>query len=237
MTIDRQTSRRVHGFTLIELLVVISILALLASIIIPSVAAALQGARQANTIARIQQLSDAATQFRLGEGDSRYYPGQDDVSEWKDNAGLTGSQLLAFHAFDYVDTSATPDPSYDYADVSNGNFEPRSGYVDYKQGYLFNPTDEGGPDRPRSISDGMKPPMTICYYPSRLGQTGLDQYVYSDNSAYTDGNTGGNNDSDEFDSFITNDRFGDQPWNDGGFLLIAPGADRLYFTSDDIRNW
>lgn len=55
--------------------------------------------------------------------------------------------------------------------------------------------------------------------------------------AINDGAPGGS-----FEEYITNPRIGDpnvapRPYNMESFLLLSPGYDKLYGTTDDIRNW
>jgi prepilin-type N-terminal cleavage/methylation domain-containing protein len=62
------------GFTLIELLVVISIISLLSSVVLASVASAREKARDAVTVQNIKQLTLAIEQYK---DDNGFYPGQD----------------------------------------------------------------------------------------------------------------------------------------------------------------
>jgi hypothetical protein len=80
--------------------------------------------------------------------------------------------------------------------------------------------------------------MPICYYPSRPGTGGrppADQYAYDHNNVHTDDHCA----PGDFHEFIEDPRYDDpaRPVRDGEFLLIAPGADRRYFTQDDVVNY
>ena len=59
------------------------------------------------------------------------------------------------------------------------------------------------------------------------------RYRFTDNEAHTGAGRAA------FYTAITDDRFpgGGTPHQAGRFLLIAPGADREYFTPDDLTNW
>lgn len=102
-------------------------------------------------------------------------------------------------------------------------------------------------------------PLPILYYPFRIGKTVVSEaYVYNDNDVYVEDPDVFNDYRSRLDkpagyssadyavemklSFENNfgiDSSFDPPRlrNEGGFLIIAPGADRLYFTVDDKRHW
>ncbi|MFG0326697.1 MAG: prepilin-type N-terminal cleavage/methylation domain-containing protein [Phycisphaerales bacterium JB037] len=67
-------SRRSSGFTLIEILVVIAIIAILISILLPSLARARDAARQAQGASNLRQLAVAATAYN-GDNDAFYSSG------------------------------------------------------------------------------------------------------------------------------------------------------------------
>jgi len=218
-TPSRPQLRRV-AFTLIELIVVIAIIALLVTISVPSIASALQAARMAKTRAHLMELANAATLYKSASG-NKYYPGQRYTEELmgSDPAGsYTGSQVLAASVY-----------GFDLGGDPNNSADPI--YAEYRVEYVFTPT-TGGPGN--TLSDIGKNPMPILYYPSRIAQTGLAQYDYDDNSAYGNGAESEAN----FEARITDDRFDpNDAVNPGEFLLVAPGTNRTYFDSDDIKNW
>jgi len=162
---------------------------------------------------RMARLEQGATQYKR---EKYYFPGQAETAILGGNPGqLTGSQFLARVLF-------TP-PNGKYPD----DF-PQSGYAEFKPDVLF--TDG---TRDNVISDGYPDPMPICYYPARVTERGLKQYVYEDNAVHTRGREGG-----EFYEFIRDaNRLGEQPYKPDAFLLVAPGPDRRYFTDDDLTNW
>ncbi|MCK4601005.1 MAG: prepilin-type N-terminal cleavage/methylation domain-containing protein [Phycisphaerae bacterium] len=196
------------AFTLVELLTVIFIIGLLASILMPTIGSILGAARAAESTARIQALAGAIMSFHR---DHHYYPGQRGSNPYGSR-----SEWLARAMF--TDEDATP-PS----------FPASSKYMSFKEGWLYD-TDV--------LSDGFPREMAICYYPARLGGSGLGQYVYADNDVFTNPAPTDGNEA-EFHNFIEDTRFGETgaPYNPGEFLLIAPGKDREYFTSDDPKNW
>ncbi len=95
-------------------------------------------------------------------------------------------------------------------------FPASTQYADFSGGILFDyEVDETTHEN--VLSDGLPTPMPILYYPSRLGE---GNFRASDNGELvTDETKGGN--------------FGG---GSGPYLLLSAGADRLYFTSDDITN-
>lgn len=74
--------------------------------------------------------------------------------------------------------------------------------------------------------------MAVCYYYPRPGKLGLDAFVEADNSAYTEANKGGT-----FQELLRTLRQRNPAYWARAPLLVAPGADRRYFTDDDIVNW
>lgn len=221
--------RRV-GFTLVELMVVFMIISLLLSVLIPTINSLLGTVHKRRASALIAGLSNGALLYKT---DHHYFPGQQYVNKLPGGGGeweFTGSQFLAAamygYTFDDINTSSPRPVSTDFMD-----YEPRHLFT-WKAGT----TDE----RRNTISDMFPTPMPICYYPSRMGPTGRNQYKESDNSIYTNGAKG----TGPRDTFANRIRHrlletgtGNLAVMDRQFLLISPGRDRKYFTQDDINNF
>ncbi len=191
------------GFTLIELLVVISIIGLLVTILVPVIQAARQQAETVRVQKRVAELANGCVSYYHAEN---YYPGQADPGRLGSPPNppdlLTGSQCLA-------------------KALLAGN------HADFEDKDLFDPPGAG--NLIDSISDKRSTPMAILYYPSRLGKTGMEQYVEGDNSAYY---TSGQIDRN-FTAYIRDPRFGGTgPYGDNEFLIIAAGKNEKYFTGD-----
>jgi len=157
------------------------------------------------TYKRINELSDGCSVYK---SDTKFFPGQQTL-DWVGRN--SGAQVLARAMF-----------------TGDGQW-PTSYYAAYRAGDLI---DANG--RRNVISDQYDDPMPILYYPSRIGVSGVAQYVEADNAVHSDPHKGG-----DFQAFIRDTRFGasDTPHMEDEFLLIAPGDDRKYFTDDDIVNW
>jgi type II secretory pathway pseudopilin PulG len=204
------------------LLIVIAIIALLMGIIVPALLKVRQAGSRVTTEARIAMLSSAAQQYKQH---NQYYPGQRELRDGY-NGSLswvkTGSQVLALSIF-------SPDD-----DASK--FPADSRYCSqFEQDLLFT-FEDGGTQYENTPSSGGDEDAPICYYPSdprSRDQGAQKQYgkAFDWNKAYTGGTAA------EFYAFITDGGGGnDTPRRSNEFLLIAPGPDGEYFTSDDIHN-
>ncbi|MFB3890422.1 MAG: type II secretion system protein [Phycisphaerae bacterium] len=204
------------GFTLIELLTVIVIIALLLTILVPTIKGIIMQGYAAKTRARINALSNGAYAY-YEDTARRFYPGQQ-YSNWSvlPTAPTTGSQVLALCLF-------SPKPG-----VTGVSF-PTDVYASYTPDILF--TSNG---KNNTIADTFPDTMPICYYPSHIGNTGVGQFFESDNSAYTSGAVSPN--SPGFNAFITN-QVTNNAYCDGSFLIIAPGTARKYFDQANVTNF
>ncbi len=228
------------GFTLVELLAVMSIILLLLGMLMPTVVTIMESRHVHRCSYYVSALGRGAESYWTEN--RNYYPGQLDSSVLTGNGGpYTGSQVMAARMF-----------GYGYDKISHDNPEPSSKYVKYNAGMLFDPNDMyansgyGGGDRPNTLSDGFPDPLPILYFPSRRGKTGLGQYKLADNNDYQhrkddDWRYPWGRSQNTFEAYIENEDHPDTstgiPYNDGEFLLIAPGRNRRYGDDDDIRNW
>lgn len=204
---------RPGGFTLVELLVVITIIVLLMGILVPTVQSVLETAQRTEAQARIESLAKSVELWAESHDD--IYPGQigwdhddEDEETWKN-----GSRLLAEALFTSQD--------------GNDVFPASTEYADYTGGILFDYTmvnDEGDTvTRENVISDGYPTAMPILYYPARAGSfRGEDnEALINDETKEEDADLGDIADGDNFNV---------------GFLLLCAGADRLFFSTDDLTN-
>jgi type II secretory pathway pseudopilin PulG len=196
------------------MLIVIAIIMLLVGIFIPSVASIMRSAAATKTRARMKELENGIDAYhgRIG-----YYPGQVGY----DNS-YTGSQWLARAMYTPLQAkNEGGDPLDEF---------PTNAFCEYVDKHLFK---DG--NREYTLSDLFGKPMAICYYRSNIKERHtLDQYAYDHNKDHT----GGDKNKGEFEEVIRDpaEPAGTLPHNDGQYLLIAPGADREYFTSDDVNN-
>lgn len=226
------------GFTLVEILMVIAIIALLVTILMPSLTRASQLARAARCRVTIGALTNGIYAYYEDTG-RRYFPGQQCLDQLKGDGGpWTGSQWLSRSLFTTKTGTFPGDFPYEaYATYSSKMF-----LADDRPNYA-NPAANTSNMAP---SDGFSDPKAICYYVSRPRtaiSSGADpaaslaQFKEADNDPYTNPQNAG-----VFNGFITNPSQstatgGNFPFHDREFLLIAPGIDRKYFTDDDCTNF
>jgi prepilin-type N-terminal cleavage/methylation domain-containing protein len=211
------------GFTLVELLVVIAVIGILLGILVPALTNAIAIMSATKAEARVEAVAQGVHQFHAEYG---YFPGQNPNDAWGDITDENGSAFLGEVLF---------------VDPQGGEeVFPSEKYVGYEEGLVAR-TDDWPPHGydQYTLLDGMKDSRAICYYPSIPGREGLEQYDVDHNTDYTP------DDQDAFRGLIRDARFDDdgdvdaddQPHKPGEFILIAPGKDREYFTTDDITNW
>lgn len=215
---------RPGGFTLVEVLVVIAIIAILATILVPAVSKAYQVAELSRTRQWVQNLQMGCQRYY---NDFKYYPGQaypDELVGTANNASkFTGSQVLAASLFNY---------KYDEIDIAG--IPPADGK--YCESFKLGEDLKELGGRPNSISDRTSSARAVLYFPARLGENRDGQWKQDDNSAYYTGDM-----TPGFVPFLKGNLPAVQPADPGynaralgGFVILAPGADRLYGTGDDV---
>ena len=225
---------RAAGFTLIELLTVVAIIGLLVGMVVPTIRSVIQAQADVVTKARITNLDNAAKMYKMAETGNRYFPGQQYLPEQIEGKYQgRASVFLARCLFTDWKSNRDPKPF------------PISGYAQYDAEMLDDPegTETG---EPYTILDRPANPMAILYFVSKAKSDASlkgepEQFDQSHNTRYYDAgeNVDANSSVVKFADYGGDDDGGGQDTvvrNDGSFLLIAPGRDRLYFNGDDKHN-
>ena len=207
------------GFTLVELLTVIVIISLLLTIMVPTVSGIIKLGYRAKTDSRIHALSTGVSLY-FEDTNRRYYPGQSNPAATPLGGYLTGSQMLAHYMF---------------SNKTDGSGFAMDGYCGYVPDLMFNYNGSASNDY---LSDAFPSPLPICYYFSRFGLAGqVGQFLETDNKPITDTAKLPNYDTtpNVFNNFIT--KLNGSIYQDGQFLLIAPGVNRVYFDPSNATNF
>jgi prepilin-type N-terminal cleavage/methylation domain-containing protein len=221
------------AFTLIELLTVVAIIGLLVSMVVPTIRSVIQAQTDVRTKVRINNLSTGAQMYKTAETGNKYYPGQQYLREQIEGTySGRASVFLARCLFTKWDSTKDPKPF------------PISGYSQYDEEMLDDPegTETG---EPYAILDGHSNALAILYFVSKAKfddslRGKPEQFDQSHNSRfYGDGgeNIAADGDIGRFARYSGEEDGQDAIIrNEGQFLLIAPGRDRLYFNGDDKHN-
>ena len=165
---------------------------------------------------RTHLLSQGGYFFRQ---EREFYPGQQDVDEWLGR--YSGSQILAAHLFGYGD---------DYSDIKMDFPDAKSLYAKYERGMLD--TVDG---RTNVLLDDYEGSKAICYYVIEDPDNPDFDRLFEQNAVHTQGTPDDLRRLMEGLNMPIPQTDSQRPYR--SFLLLSPGRDRTYFTSDDVENW
>jgi prepilin-type N-terminal cleavage/methylation domain-containing protein len=222
---------RREGFTLIELLIVIVVMAILATMLTPTISAVIQAADVRKSQAFVQRVARAADAFKGANNGS--YPGQDDIGQLRgttpDPGPYTGSQIIAARLFDYPDT-----------DINKVAPKATSRYLEYKAYLLITKSSKGSTIPKNSLADDSRTGNALLYFPSRRNVTAPTAcYKWDDNSTYIKKDA--TSAKAAFENKCAKDpRTGTVARNAGGILIIGTGSNDKYLETsdnDDVKSW
>jgi len=233
-----------RGFTLVELLVVISIILLLAMLLMPTIQMIIRQVYAVSSTKMVRRLHDGALAYELetkllpGEKkDTKVPGGTGDPRLAMNNGDITGSQVLAACLFniqyDQLDLDFSLPGNADNIDAleTYAVFDPKEDLITYV-------TKTGAKIR-NSISDGFpnRKAKPICYFlasNTAAYVNKVSQFRLTDNMAYMDDLTGDLSAQQLiFEEWIQQKaKSPTTVFNNGRFILIAPGLNRKYLVHD-----
>jgi prepilin-type N-terminal cleavage/methylation domain-containing protein len=230
-----------RGFTLVELLVVISILILLLSLLMPAILKARQTVLVVLVRGQIKKISDGASTYKTI---FNFAPGvvtdPPSPAPYSSPSKISGAQNLRASLTGSENNSNALEREYRGPAVDNSKYGDSD--VQLHDVYSFTKKElmdhSAVPNAGTSGYSGawevyadyrLKPPQAILYYRKHRFYEVGSEYQEEDNSVYYTSETKGTND---FSNFWSSKRRKAAP----GFILVSAGADRIYFTSDDLTN-
>lgn len=235
--------RRAGAFTLIELLVVVTIMVLLLTLLMPAILKAGQVARKIATEAQVKAIANSCEAYYM---DFQAYPGV--ISNTPDNSGgspskITGSQNLRLSLIGCSRSGSSLTRQYQ-GPADDMDSYSSSAVRKYEAHYTAG-TRELASHGSISLKNGdssyngniemfvdyrLTPTRPILYYRARPRYANDQLFEFDDNEEYCLAGKGEN--SAAFGNMLG----GTARPATTGFLLISAGADRIFFTDDDITN-
>ena len=198
-----------RGFTLIEILVVIAIVAILVAVIVPAIIDARGNAGDGYAFKTRSAIRELSAGAHAYESEYDYFPGQ------KRSPASMPTGSLALGECLWGPPSATT---------------ALNSFVPFKEEKVMG---KSAPES-RIPSDRFPDAMPLLYYPSKMDATGdtvAACFTVGDNSSLPGSPNLSSYASEAMNSLL------DKPYHYDTFLIIAAGADREYFTDDDLTNW
>ncbi len=227
---------RKRGFTLIELLVVITILVMLMTLLLPAVLKARLVVMGVLTQGRVSALANACEAYHT---DYDSYPTIIDDPPGTSQK-LTGSQNLRLALLGCARVAGRYEERFNGPadDIDNyGTSRQREPFFTAKQGEL-RPHDQVLPKPSGGTAYGsiqvvvdqyFSPERPLLYYRAQPRYVNPQIYEFDDNSVYCDPTS-------ETESKWKSMLGDTEKKGQAGFFIVNAGADRIFFTSDDITN-